>query len=313
LIPTGEADNGTLAFAVISAAAMWFGILSGLAASASWAAANVFVQRSGRALGSARAVAWTLICGGLALAPIAWLLEEPSGILDLPTIVWASIGGLAGTMAYGCLFYSTERGRLSIVIPVTSAWSVISAAISIGILGETVKGKHLIGAGLVVAGVIVVSRFSVGAANAQAQDGEQKSRARRTLLAAAGAAVGFGVMIPAIDQVAPVAGRLGAIPIVCLLSLVFGLPLALARGGSLRPPSKATWPVVAAAGLFEMFGFVAIAFGVSRAPIAVVSPLAGLASAFTVLYAWIVLRERPARPALLGAALACAGVVTLAL
>jgi drug/metabolite transporter (DMT)-like permease len=45
----------------------------------------------------------------------------------------------------------------------------------------------------------------------------------------------------------------------------------------------------------------------------VVSPLAGLASAFTVLYAWIVLRERPARPVLLGAALACAGVVTLAL
>jgi len=292
---------------------MWFGILTGLAASACWAAANVFVQRSGRALGSMRAVAWTLISGGLALAPIAWALDGPTAILDGPTIAWAVVGGLAGVLAYGCLFYATERGRLSIVIPVTSAWSVVAAAISIGILGETVRRKHLLGAALVVAGVVVVSRFSVSAVNDQAGDDRQKRGARRTLLAAAGAAVGFGIMIPAIERIGPVTGRLGAIPIVFLLSLVFGLPLAIKTQAGLRPPTRAAWPSVAAAGLFEMLGFVAISLGVSRAPIAVVSPLAGLASAFTVLYAWVVLRERPARPVLLGAALACAGVVTLAL
>ena len=37
------------------------------------------------------------------------------------------------------------------------------------------------------------------------------------------------------------------------------------------------------------------------------------ASALTVLYAWTVLRERPARAVLAGAALVCAGVVILAL
>src|SRR6185503_91412 len=153
---------------------MWFGILTGLAASACWAAANVFVQRSGRALGSMRAVAWTLISGGLALAPIAWALDGPTAILDGPTIAWAVVGGLAGVLAYGCLFYATERGRLSIVIPVTSAWSVVAAAISIGILGETVRRKHLLGAALVVAGVVVVSRFSVSAVNDQAGDDRQK-------------------------------------------------------------------------------------------------------------------------------------------
>jgi len=38
-----------------------------------------------------------------------------------------------------------------------------------------------------------------------------------------------------------------------------------------------------------------------------------LASALTVFYAWTVLRERPARAILIGAALVCAGVVILAL
>jgi drug/metabolite transporter (DMT)-like permease len=37
---------------------MWFGILMGLLASASWAAANVFVQRASRELGPFRALVW---------------------------------------------------------------------------------------------------------------------------------------------------------------------------------------------------------------------------------------------------------------
>jgi uncharacterized membrane protein len=45
----------------------------------------------------------------------------------------------------------------------------------------------------------------------------------------------------------------------------------------------------------------------------VVAPLAGLSSAFTVLFAWLVLRERPPNAVLIGALVACAGVVVLAL
>jgi uncharacterized membrane protein len=47
--------------------------------------------------------------------------------------------------------------------------------------------------------------------------------------------------------------------------------------------------------------------------VAIVSPFASLAAAFTVLYAWMILRERPARGVLLGAALVSIGVVVLAL
>ena len=50
-----------------------------------------------------------------------------------------------------------------------------------------------------------------------------------------------------------------------------------------------------------------------RAPLAIVSPLASLASTLTVLYAWAILRERPAAGVLIGAALVSVGVVVLAL
>ena len=67
------------------------------------------------------------------------------------------------------------------------------------------------------------------------------------------------------------------------------------------------------AGFFETAGFVLLTAAGLVAPLSVVAPVASLAAAFTVVYAFIFLGERPGRLALLGAALASVGVVVLAL
>lgn len=296
---------------------LWFGIVMGLAASASWAAANVFVQRSSRAVGPFRALVWAQVVGGAALAPLAALWDQRAVPPTAATVGWAVAIGMAAVLAYACLFFSMERGQLSIVVPVMAAWSVIAAALGIVGFGESLRREHFLGSALVVVGVLVVGRFAsvAGAAESDSAPGfavTQQGR-RGALVAAVGAAVGFGLLIPGIDWLAPFAGRLGAIVLVFALDLVIGVPIALAAGVNLRPPARRDWPAVAAAGLFETMGFVWISLGTSRAPVAVVAPLAGLASAFTVVFAWLVLRERPAKAVLVGAAIACAGVVTLSL
>ncbi|HEU4539334.1 MAG TPA: EamA family transporter, partial [Polyangiaceae bacterium] len=96
------------------------------------------------------------------------------------------------------------------------------------------------------------------------------------------------------------------------LEIALGVPLARALGVALGPPPRSVWPLVLITGCVETAGFVAIAFARRHAPMAVVAPVSSLASALTVLYAWVVLRERPRRVAAAGAALACAGVVVLA-
>jgi drug/metabolite transporter (DMT)-like permease len=135
----------------------------------------------------------------------------------------------------------------------------------------------------------------------------------RWVVAAAGAAIGFGVLIPTMARLAPMFGSIGSIGVVYLADIVLGVPLALAFGIGLRPPPAAAWLPVLAAAFFETAGFACITLGTRFAPLALVSPFASLASALTVLYAWTVLRERPARAVLIGAALVCAGVVVLAL
>lgn len=310
------------------------GVIMGLCASACWAFANVFISRSSRAVGPFRALVWAQVLGGLALAPIALAMDHRTAQIDTSVVGWGVVAGLTAVLAYACLFFSAEGGQLSVVVPVMSSWSVVAAGVSIGVLGESVRRTHLIGAGLVVSGVLMVSRYSQpprGASRAGPagggvpgapgtsgaptdQEGPRvRRRARHALLAAVGAAFGFGILIPAMDRLAPVLGRLGEIPVVFSMDLLLGVPLALAARVKLSFPPRRAWGIVAAAGLFETAGFVWISLGASRAPVAVVSPLASLASALTVLFAWAVLRERPAGLVLAGAAVACAGVVTLAL
>jgi drug/metabolite transporter (DMT)-like permease len=179
---------------------------------------------------------------------------------------------------------------------------------------EAIRPVQLGGAGLVIAGAVIVSRFaSASTASAGPGGGGDAAATPRWLLASFGAALGFGIVIPAIGVLSPVTGKLGVIPVVYVADILIGLPLARRYRVSLAPPQGRVWLPVALAGLFETAGFACIALATHYAPLALVSPLSSLASAFTVFFAWAFLGERPAKPVLLGAALVSAGVLILSL
>lgn len=288
------------------------GVLLGLAASASWAIANVAVQRSARHIGSVRGLLWAQIVGALAVLPVLPLDVRTAAPVPLDAL-WVLIAGAASLLAYLSLFYAFEHGRLTIAVPVMSSWAVIAAALSLVIFHEHVRPAQLGGAALVVVGALVVARFASAKTPSEGAAPGASPRTPRWLLASFGAALGFGLVIPMIGLLSPVTGRLGVIVVVYAADIVLGLPLALAFRISLAPPRGGQWLPVALAGFFETLGFACIALAAHFAPLAIVSPLSSLASAFTVIYAWLILHDRPPRPVLLGAALVCAGVLTLAL
>jgi drug/metabolite transporter (DMT)-like permease len=285
------------------------GMLLGLAASVCWALTNVAVQRASIAIGPYRALLWAQLAGILGVLPFlripAWAEVTPAAI------GWIALAGTVGLLAYVCMFYAFAHGRLTLSVPIMSSWSVLSAALSLWWFDERLRPLEILGAAAVIAGAVTVARHAqreAGAGGAAAGGGTP-----RWLLASIGAAVGFGVMIPAMGRLTPLFGPAGAIGVAYAADIVLGLPLALAAGISLAPPTRAAWPATIVAGLVETAGFVCITAGALRAPLALVSPLASLAAALTVLYAWVILRERPARGVLVGAVLVCTGVVVLAL
>jgi drug/metabolite transporter (DMT)-like permease len=284
-------------------------VLLGLGASGCWAVANVSVQRSTRLVGTFRALLWAQVLGGVALAALALGFDQRTAALTFGTLGWLVGAGVASLLAYLCMFYAFEHGRLSIAVPIMSGWAVISGAISVLLLREPIRAAQLLGGGLALVGVILVARQAGRGGGVEADPAARP----RWVLASLGASVAFGVLIPAISHLGPSLGRLGAISAVYGVDIALGLPLAALYGVRLGRPPRGAFGPVALAGLFETAGFACIALGAGRAPLAVVSPLASLASAMTVIYAWIVLRDRPAPAVLLGAGLVCAGVVLLAL
>ncbi len=287
---------------------MFVGVLLGLGASACWALANVAVARAGRAVGSVRALLWAQLAGAVMAALASVAIDDRNLALWSSLGGWLAAAGVSALLAYVCLFYAFEHGKLTIAVPIMSSWAVIAAALSIGVFHERLAGAQVAGAAAVVAGALVVSRFAQGEVS-RAVGGPRP----RWLLASVGAAIGFGVLIPVIARLTPAFGSVGAIGAVYLADIVLGLPFALLLRIDLRPPARAAWWPVLAAGFFETAGFACITVGARFAPLALISPFASLASALTVLYAWTILRERPARAVLIGAALVCAGVVILAL
>ncbi len=286
---------------------MFSGMLLGLCASASWALANVVVQRAGRSVGAIPALFWALLAGVAISAAGSAALDAYRGVFTGADAGWLAVAGVSGLTAYACLFYAFEHGRLTLAVPIMSSWAVLSAALSIALFHERLTPGQLGGAGLVIAGAVVVAR--------QAQRTEPVPAGVRHgwLPASVGTAVGFGVLMPAMRRLVPVFGPVGTVGAVYAAALVLAVPLILVLGIRLPVPPRRAWSWILLSGLLETLGSVCITFGSRRAPLAIVSPLASLASAFTVAFAWAALRDRPPRGVLLGAALVSAGVVVLAL
>ncbi len=289
---------------------MLTGMLLGLSASASWALANVVVQRAGRSVGALPALFWALLAGIALSAAGSAALDTRVASFSPAAAAWLAVAGAAGLLAYVCLFYAFEHGRLTLAVPIMSSWAVLSAGLSIALFGEHLAPGQLAGAASVIAGAVVVARQAQGRGTAEAGG---PSVHRGWLPASFGAAIGFGVLMPAMRRLAPVFGSIGTAGAVYAAALALALPLALVFRVRLPFPPRAAWPWILLSGLFETLGSVCITAGSRLAPLAIVSPLASLASAFTVAFAWAVLRERPARGVLIGAALVSAGVVVLAL
>ncbi len=286
---------------------MLAGILFGVAASAAWALANVAVAQASRAIGPYRALLWAQLAGMVMIAALFGLDRRPEPLTSA-AIPWIALAGTSSLLAYVCLFYALAHGRLTLAVPIMSSWAVLAAALSIAVLGERLTAGQVGGAAAIIAGAIAVARHAQGAVTPGAS-----AATPRWLIASIGAAIGFGLLIPAVGRLAPVFGSMGVVAVVYAADVAIGLPLALALRIGLAPPSGRSWAPVLLAGLFETAGFAFIAVGGRHAPLALVSPFASLAAAFTVAYAWLVLRERPARGVLVGAALVSAGVVILAL
>jgi drug/metabolite transporter (DMT)-like permease len=301
------------------------GILFGLTAAICWGVADFVVTRIARELGVAQAFFYVQIIG-MGLIGLL-LLANPA--LPAPTArMWLLVVGiglfnLAGTLL---LYRSFAIGTLALVSPIASAFAVVSALLAL-LAGERPALLALLGALVLVSGVVIVSRSQHREETkdeGRMTDDDSISIVRRSSFVlrrrlppgvpeAIGVALCFGISFWALDLVTPALGILWP---VLVLRIVEAVAVVLFLLRQRMPPARLTRGMAAlvlAGAVLDTLAFVAFNLGIGSAYTSIVTALASLFSAVTVLLAWAILRERLAPAQWAGVTVILAGVLLVSL
>lgn len=241
----------------------------------------------------------------LLLVPVA----VATGALDTPRsyLLPAAVAGAIGIGALAMFFRALAIGTMGVVAPIAALGVAVPVLVALG-RGETPSGGQLAGIVVAVTGVVLASGPELagrGSGGAQA------------LLLAAGAAVGFGLVLLLIAQAS--AGDRGAVVMTLLtmrltsVLLLTGLLLAFVRrrGWDLSV-HRADLPLLALIGVADAAANGAYAVASRSSLVSVAAVLASLYPIVTVVLAYRVHAERLRSVQVAGVVAALAGVVLLA-
>jgi drug/metabolite transporter (DMT)-like permease len=278
-------------------------ILGGLGAALAFATATLCSSRSTRMIGEAPVLGWVMVVGLLAVAPFIVLGPGP-GPLDATTVAWLVVAGVGNAGGLLLAYRALRFGQVGIVAPIVSTEGAITALIAL-LAGESLSVAVWATLAVIVAGIVLSATHDEDASGPGVVS---RADARHAAIFAVGAALAFGVSLYG-------TGRLSAdLPIAWLvlparITGVLAVALPLLAAGRLTMTRRAA-PLVVAAGLCEVLGFVSFALG-ARDGIAVAAVLASQFAAIAAIAAFVLFGERLARIQVAGVAAIVAGVAVL--
>jgi drug/metabolite transporter (DMT)-like permease len=294
------------------------GILLGLTAAICWGVADFCARFASRRIGAFRSLFFMQLIGFAIMT--AYLLRR--GGISPTTGGWrpwalAAFAGVLSTLGSLALYYAFQIGVMSIVAPISSSYPAITVALAF-LSGERLQSHRAAGLAVTISGVMLAATsFSSnpGAAppNSEAPAAIQPHGSKGVIWAIL-AAIIFGVMFWFIGFYV-VSATGSAFSVWAIRVSTMGTLAVIAAPGhqSLRVPRGSVWWFLVAIGLTDTTAYFANNAGMATGQVSVVSVLASLYGAVTVLLAWIFLRERLERSQWLGVALIFAGIVLVSL
>jgi drug/metabolite transporter (DMT)-like permease len=216
-------------------------------------------------------------------------------------IFWGGAAGLLGGWGVVALYAALGTGRMSVVAPTTAALAAAGPAVFDVLTGGSLGVLTVVGIGLAIAAIIIVSMTSEN-------DGSGSAGYAFMLSVLAGIAfAGFFILLSFTSPDAGLWPLLGA----RMVSVPVLVVLAFFKGG-LRV-SRSALPKVAGAGILDMAANVFVLLAIQRGPLAVASVLASLYPVVTVLLARMVLHEHLRGLQRVGVIIALAAVVLVSI
>ena len=289
------------------------GILLGLLTALSWGCSDFLARFASRRIGSLRTTLYMQLTGLVLLTIfLRWIggwghLFDGSGWQPW---AWGALAGALNAISSLSLYRSFEVGKLSVVAPLSASYPALTVGISV-FTGEHLTAMRAAGIMLILIGVIVVVWGEAESESvAPASQSILKKKPESGIGAAMIAAVGFGVLFWLLgNRVVPRVGfastvwmiRLTSSALTALVVLAMKQPISLPRNDT-----ASLW--LLAMGVLDTGAFVLNNRGMQLEQVSVVSVLASLYGAVTVLLSTVVLREKMSRWQLLGIVAIFAGI-----
>ena len=286
------------------------GILLGLLTALTWGGSDFIGRFAARRIGPLRTALYMQVSGLVLLTIfLRWVggwghLIDGSGWLPW---AWGALAGVVNGISTLALYRSFEVGKLAVVAPISASYPVLTVVLSV-FTGERLTVIRAVGVVVILIGVVIVVRGEAESATTTVgspeSDPESKNIAYKTASgvgkpasgvgAAFISAVGFGLLFWLLGNRA--VPRVGFAATVWLIRLTCSVFTALAvlimkQPISLRRKDPAVlW--VLSMGFLDTGAFVLNNLGMRLEQVSVVSVLASLYGAVTVLLSAVVLRER---------------------
>ena len=256
----------------------------GFASAGCWGTANFLARLSGRAIGPLNSLLAMTFVGVVGMSVLLWLRGTPL-VWDAHGLHWLVLIGLSNTIAMLSLYAALSRGPISIASPMvaSSPAFVVVGALLLGIIPTAFE---LSGMAVIMAGVMIVAR------SGHRESGLRAGEHGIALTVAYGlaAAILFGCSLLMAREAVPIYGALQVTWVGRGLSLVVLAAFMLATRTAINMPVR-WWPALAAQGVLDTGGMIAIFAGSvgDGAPLASVG--AAPVSIIVVVLARVFLRE----------------------
>jgi len=284
---------------------MYLAIISGLIAALAWGVSDYLITGPTRALGQYKTTAYSMLFSSLVLLPFL-LYTGINFHIPLTIMLLALLASIGAFLGFFFAYRSFKHGDLSIAAPIVGSYPVVIVIGSVFLLGDSLTSIEIISIVAIIAGIILLStKFSV-----------LKSK-RKFVAAGVGSAIAgmFFLGTPMLF-----AGAYIAILGFVLLSLILrgmtsvcGFITGFFAKQDMGFPARGHILPIVAAGVTDAIGVLAFLYGVQikSSTLPIISAVAGLAGAVTVICALILLKERPEKNQWMGIALALIGVIVL--
>jgi len=281
-------------------------VIYGLAAALGWGVADFGAAVVGRRLGSVATVVTAQVSGLLTLL-VVLVVVRPTWSVAPDVVAGIAANGVIAAAAYLLLYRALEIGPVALVSPVVAAYAVITIALAVAFLGESLVGIVALGAFTTVVGVVLTS---TDLRKLGRSPGSQVG-----LRYAIGAMGLFGVATFLLGKYAKEVGWLPTLTLSRAFTTAALLVAALLvrRAGHPGGTGMALWAITGAmiVGLIDVLGGAAYARGTELGFVSIVSAASATFPLIPVVGGVLLFRERPAASQFAGVALVVGGLLLL--